>query len=222
MATVLSSTEIQVNWTEVAEIDQNGIITEYEVMYEPLMTFGVLNITTIRTMNLFTVLYGLEEYVEYNISVRAYTRVGPGPYSVGTIKITFEDGELKLTMDTSNTCTFTIIAVPSSSPSNVSATAVSSTEISVMWQEVAAIDRNGNITQYEITYNREFKNQSNITDGDARSFIITGLDEFAIYSISVRAYTSVGPGPYSPIAVETTDEDSKLRMDYRLSHVFCT
>ncbi|XP_064385915.1 uncharacterized protein LOC135334596 isoform X5 [Halichondria panicea] len=188
-ATVLSSTEIQVNWTEVSEIYQNGIITEYDVMYEPLMTFGVLNRTTIRTMNLFTVLYELEEYVEYNISVRAYTCVGPGPYSVGTMNITFED-------------------VPSSSPSNVSATAVSSTEISVMWQEVAAIDQNGNITQYEITYNREFENQSNFTDGNARSFIITGLDEFANYSISVRAYTSVGPGPYSPIAVEATDEDT--------------
>ncbi len=98
-ATVLSSTEIQVNWTEVAEIDQNGVITEYEVMYEPLMTFGVLNTTTIRTINLFTVLFGLEKYVEYNISVRAYTRVGPGPYSVGIIKITF-DGELNLTMNT--------------------------------------------------------------------------------------------------------------------------
>ena len=218
-ATVLSSTEIQVNWTEVAEIDQNGIITEYEVMYEPLMTFGVLNTTTIRTMNLFTVLYELEEYVEYNISVRAYTQVGPGPYSVGTMNITFEDGELKLTMGTFKftICTFTIIAVPSSSPSNVSATAVSSTEISVMWQEVAAIDRNGNITQYEITYNGESENQSNLTDGNARSFIITGLDEFSNYSISVRAYTSVGPGPYSPFALETIHGDSKLRMGYRLN-----
>ena len=100
-ATVLSSIEIQVNWTEVSEIDQNGIITEYEVMYEPLMTFGVLNTTTIRTMNLFTVLYVLEEYVEYNISVRAYTTMGSGPYSIGIVMRTYENGEL--TIDTSNT-----------------------------------------------------------------------------------------------------------------------
>ena len=99
-ATVLSSTEIQVNWTEVAEIDQNGIITKYEVMYEPLMTFGVLNTTTTTTMNLFTVLFGLEEYVEYNISVRAYTNDGAGPYSVGIVMRTFEDG--RLTMDISH------------------------------------------------------------------------------------------------------------------------
>ncbi len=100
MTTVLSSTEVQVNWTEVAEIDQNGIITEYEVMYEPLRTFGVLNTATTTTMNLFTVLYELEEYVEYNISVRAYTNDGAGPYSVGIVRRTFEDGEL--TMDISH------------------------------------------------------------------------------------------------------------------------
>ncbi len=94
-ATVLSSTEIQVNWTEVTEIDQNGIISEYEVIYEPLMTFGVLNTTTTTTtMNLSTVLYELEEYVEYNISVRAYTNDGAGPYSVEIVRRTFEDGRL--------------------------------------------------------------------------------------------------------------------------------
>ncbi len=43
IASVLSSTEIQMNWTEIPEMEQNGIIIEYEVMYEPLMTFnGVL------------------------------------------------------------------------------------------------------------------------------------------------------------------------------------
>ena len=91
-ATVFSSTEIQVNWTEVPEIDQNGIITMYEAMYEPLMTFGVLNTTTVNTTNLSIILISLEEYVDYNISVRAYTSVGPGPYSEGIVRRTLEDG----------------------------------------------------------------------------------------------------------------------------------
>ena len=92
-ATVISSTEIEVNWTNVLEIDQNGIITEYEVMYEPLMTFeGQLNITIINTTNLSITLNDLEEFVNYNISVRAYTSVGPGPYSDGITRITFENG----------------------------------------------------------------------------------------------------------------------------------
>ncbi len=94
---VLSSTEIQVNWTEILEMDQNGIITEYEVMYEPLMTFGgVLTTTTVNTTNMSVTLSGLQEYVEYNISVRAYTSVGPGPYSQAERGITEEDGEVYL------------------------------------------------------------------------------------------------------------------------------
>ena len=95
-AAVLSSTEIQVNWTEVLEIDQNGIVTEYEVMYEPLMTFGVLSNETVvvDSTNFSVTLMDLEEYVEYNISVRAYTSVGPGPYSVGIVRRTFEDGKV--------------------------------------------------------------------------------------------------------------------------------
>ena len=84
------------SWTEVTEIDRNGIITMYEVMYEPLMTFGVLTLATVNTTNLTIIVRGLEEYVEYNISVRAYTSVGPGPYSEEVTNRTFGDGELLL------------------------------------------------------------------------------------------------------------------------------
>ena len=92
-ADVLSSTEIRVSWTEVPEIDRNGIISMYEVMYEPLMTFGVLTPAKVNTTNLTIIVAGLEEDVNYNISVRAYTSVGPGPYSEDITNRTFEDGE---------------------------------------------------------------------------------------------------------------------------------
>ena len=91
---MLSPVKIQVNWSEVLERDQNGVIIQYEVMYKPLVTFDILNVTRIRlnSTNLSITLMGLEEYVEYNISVRAYTSVGPGPYSVGIVRRTLEDG----------------------------------------------------------------------------------------------------------------------------------
>ena len=93
IASVLSSTEIQVNWTEIPEIEQNGIIIEYEVMYEPQMTFNdMLTTTAVNTTNMFVTLTGLQEYVVYNISVRAYTNVGPGPFSVEIDRETLEDG----------------------------------------------------------------------------------------------------------------------------------
>ena len=87
----LSSTELQVFWNEVPEIDQNGVIIEYEVMYEPLIQFG--GVLTVAARNTSLLLSGLEEFVEYNISVRAYTSVGPGPYSEEVTERTDEDGE---------------------------------------------------------------------------------------------------------------------------------
>ena len=75
-------------------IDQNGIILLYEVQYEPLMTFGGQLMTmTMNTSNTSIVVGGLQEYVEYNITVRAYTSVGPGPFSPGVDNRTFEDGK---------------------------------------------------------------------------------------------------------------------------------
>ena len=78
----------------VPAIDRNGIITIYEVLYEPLETFGgqietqIMNIVPTQSVNLI----GLQEYVDYNISVRAYTNTGEGPYSTDITERTFQDG----------------------------------------------------------------------------------------------------------------------------------
>ena len=96
MAMVLSSTEIKVTWDEVPSINRSGIIIVYEVQYIPLETFGQLSIETVITSGpvLILNLTGLEEYVEYNISVRPYTSTGPGPYSDPVTVRTLEDGRL--------------------------------------------------------------------------------------------------------------------------------
>ncbi len=84
------------NWTDVPEIYRNGIITEYEVMYEPLMTFGgVLTTNSSPSAGLFLAIDSLQESICYNISVRAYTNDGPGPYSTGIVVRTLEDSKLK-------------------------------------------------------------------------------------------------------------------------------
>ena len=90
-----SSNSIRVSWEEVPAIDQNGITTEYEVRYQPLVTFnGALMTATVNTSVFELELNGLEEFVEYNISVRAYTSVGAGPYSPEVTERTNEDGKL--------------------------------------------------------------------------------------------------------------------------------
>ena len=91
----VSSTEIRVTWEPVPEINQNGIITQYEVRYTPLTTFGGLiseNSTLVDVSVTEITLTGLQEFVEYSISVRAYTSIGPGPFSPGEVEQTAEAG----------------------------------------------------------------------------------------------------------------------------------
>ena len=87
----LSSIEIMVTWVEVDAIDENGIIINYEVQYQPLQFTNTLDTISINTTNLSENITSLEEYVEYNISVRAYTSVRPGPYSDPVTERTLED-----------------------------------------------------------------------------------------------------------------------------------
>ena len=94
---VMSSTSIMVSWDEVPPIDRNGIVTIYEVLYEPLETFeGAIRSQIMNTADLFIPLTNLQEFAEYNISVRAYTSEGPGPYSEEITRRTLEDGTYEL------------------------------------------------------------------------------------------------------------------------------
>ena len=89
--TAISSTEIDVRWIEVPMIDENGIIINYEVQVEPLDFNDILTIIYVNTTTLSTVVSDLQEFVAYNISVRAYTSVGPGPFSPPVTDMTLED-----------------------------------------------------------------------------------------------------------------------------------
>ena len=89
-----SSQSIEVRWMEVVPIDRNGIITMYEIRYEPMVTFGgMIRTETVNVMApmLTETLVDLEEFVSYTISVRAFTSVGEGPYSDGMTIMTPSD-----------------------------------------------------------------------------------------------------------------------------------
>ena len=81
--------------------------------------------------------------------------------------------------------------------------------INVSWMMLACQDRRGNITMYEVRYiSSDFGDSLNRTlntsSGNETSLQVNGLEEFANYTIEVRAYTAVGPGPYSnPMDVQT-------------------
>ena len=86
--------------------------------------------------------------------------------------------------------------------------------INVSWMMLECQDRHGNITMYEVRYTGlnfgENVNQTlNTSSGDETSLEVNGLEEFANYTIEVRAYTAVGPGPYSDSMDVQTLPDSK-------------
>ncbi len=106
--------------------------------------------------------------------------------------------------------------VPSSSPNNVTIISASSTSIGVMWEDVQEIDENGVIIAYEIlyipleTFNGRLVPELVNTSASNSSVTLNNLEEYVFYIISVRAYTSVGAGPFSPFVTQRTLEDSKL------------
>ena len=94
MTVATSPRTISVMWEEVELIDQNGIITMYEVLYQPLESFGGdIGALTTNVSELATNLTNIEEFVNYTVSVRAYTSVGAGPYSEGMTVSTPQDGK---------------------------------------------------------------------------------------------------------------------------------
>lgn len=99
-------------------------------------------------------------------------------------------------------------SVPGQAPGQVLARALSPTSISVGWNQLQEIERNGIITNYEVKYS----NSDGLTTLQATgtgTVLSIGLMDLAIaenYSIQVRAYTSVGPGPYSDTITVMTPE----------------
>ena len=223
--TAESSTEITVTWERVLAIDENGIIINYEVQFEPLEFTETLSTSSVNTSDLTVVISSLQEYVQYNISVRAYTIVGPGPYSDPVTQRTLEDG-----MYFTQSLLCGIIAYhifvgdstePGASPESIQATAISSSTIMVTWGEVPAIHQNGIIINYDIRveplqFTGELETETINTTNLSAS--ITGLKENIEYNISVRAYTSVGPGPYSDPVTERTSENGMFYSIFLLQY----
>lgn len=92
-ADVLSPTEVSVSWDTVLPDDNN--ITMYQVLYQPRETFGgAINASTVDVgLNTSVTLTGLQEFVNYSISVQAFPSTGEAcPYSESITVLTMEDG----------------------------------------------------------------------------------------------------------------------------------
>lgn len=76
--------------------------------------------------------------------------------------------------------------------------------ITVQWNEVECIHRNGNITGYTISYTNT-QNET-VTGSEALSVVLTDLLPSTSYTVKVAAINSVGIGIYSEAMIIETSQ----------------
>ncbi|XP_066185864.1 protein sidekick-1 [Sylvia atricapilla] len=136
----------------------------------------------------------LQEWTEYELQVQAFNAIGAGPWSEPVRGRTRE-------------------SVPSAPPENVSAEAVSSTQILLTWAAVPESEQNGLILGYKILYkakdlDSEPKSQT-VRGNHTQSVLLSGLRKFVLYELQVLAFTRIGDGvPSSPAVTERTKDDA--------------
>ena len=140
-----------------------------------------------------------------------YTRMESkcaGPYSLPLNEVTKKDGKFSFLFQSVLLFSHT---VPSSYPVDVMVEPLSQTQVILQWNPVPPIDRNGIITHYEVLFNQSSlttlpkSNYINVTELNAT---VSPLQPFLNYTLYVRAYTSVGPGPFNPTPVTTMTDPS--------------
>ena len=221
VAEVLSSSSIRVRWSSPE--CPYGVITNYTVFYRQADTpqtgdidsTGYITDTVDSSVEEY-VISGLASYIYYAIHVQAVNGGGtlPGEITLEVVKRTEEAGEF----NGHNNCNShhrSLLLAPASPPDNVATNSVSSTEISVTWDIVPLINQNGVITMYEVlyqpleTFNGAIRDLTVMVSASEMSVVLMNLQEYVNYAISIRAYTSVGGGPYSEAIVELTNENGK-------------
>lgn len=181
-----SRTSLNITWGYVPEAARHGVITKYSLKYYKDGEYPKVIIIPGRD-SLHSQLAGLDWFTYYNIELAAFTRAGQGVYSPPFRVQTDE-------------------YVPHAPPTIVTGNNISDTSIRVRFEDIA--DEKliygipiGSFVKYEQVDNPSFNGEVN---GTTREAILTGLKEYASYSIKVAIRTRHGYRNFSqPIYVMT-------------------
>ena len=93
---------------------------------------------------------------------------------------------------------------------------VTANSITIEWDELSCLDRNGVITGYivEARAGGEADRTVNVNDGSAREATVSGLNPSTAYTVSLQAVNSAGSGPIRSIAIETPGESVWFPLTY--------
>ncbi|XP_061455411.1 protein sidekick-1 isoform X4 [Rhineura floridana] len=192
-----SETSLWVRWVPLPDSQYNGNPESvgYRIKYwcmdaQPSTLTKVINDRLEREHTI----EDLEEWTEYELQIQAFNAIGAGPWSEVMRGRTRE-------------------SVPSAPPENVSAEAVSSTQILLTWAAVPEPEQNGLILGYKILFKpRDVENKlrSQVVRGNhTLSILLAGLRKYVLYEIQVLGFTRIGDGvPSIPPVIERTKDDA--------------
>uniref|UniRef100_A0A673TFD6 Sidekick cell adhesion molecule 1 n=1 Tax=Suricata suricatta TaxID=37032 RepID=A0A673TFD6_SURSU len=192
-----SETSLRLRWVPLPDARYNGSPESvgYRVKYwrPGLQPQTLVQVIHDRLEREFTI-EGLEEWTEYELQMQAFNAIGAGPWSEAVRGRTRE-------------------SVPSAAPENVSAEAVSSTQILLTWASVPEQDQNGLILGYKVLFRAKDLDpepRSQVVRGNhTQSALLAGLRKFVLYELQVLAFTRIGNGvPSSPLLLERTKDDA--------------
>ncbi|XP_040085931.1 protein sidekick-1 [Oryx dammah] len=192
-----SETSLRLRWVPLPDSRYNGNPESvgYRIKWwcPELPSVVQTQVVSDRLEREFTV-EGLEEWTEYALQMQAFNAIGAGPWSAAVRGRTRE-------------------SVPSAAPENVSAEAVSSTQILLTWASVPEPDQNGLILGYKILFRAKDLDpepRSHVVRGNhTQSALLAGLGKFVLYELQVLAFTRIGNGvPSAPPILERTKDDA--------------
>uniref|UniRef100_A0A8K9UCA2 Sidekick cell adhesion molecule 1a n=1 Tax=Oncorhynchus mykiss TaxID=8022 RepID=A0A8K9UCA2_ONCMY len=196
----VSSTRILVTWSPVPEMQRNGPILGYKVLYAVKDCVGAPSVWSVPGERSVSVLLGeLLKYTVYQIQLVAFTQLGDGPPSPRTLHRTKDD-------------------VPGP-PVRLLFPEVRLTSVRVVWQPPP--DPNGIILGYQIAYRLDAGDPMRFTTVEvgstARQFTVSSLTGDQAYVFKLTARTSQGWGRAQEAVVITTERRERPSPPRKLS-----
>ncbi|KAK2523744.1 hypothetical protein Q9966_012038 [Columba livia] len=195
----VTATEINLRWLPPEQ--PNGLITHYEVLFSDSNDLFIKNASSTSIS-----LGEMKPYTLYNISVRAFTRLGHGNQSSFPLLVRTSETDLKkyteYTVEVSASTTIgegllsaplhilTDEDAPSSPPESLSIKQLSGVTVKLSWKP--PLEPNGIILYYTVyVWNKMSKRSANVTE---TSLEFTDLENNSEYSAYLTASTRFGDG----------------------------
>ncbi|XP_018102028.2 contactin-2 [Xenopus laevis] len=183
--------ELTINWKPIGRQYQNGDDFGYIIAFKRKneTTWQTVRVPGEQSQQYVYRNETISAYTPFDVKIQGYNRKGEGPFSRDTTVYSAEEE-------------------PTMFPSEVKATAISSSDIEVTWNSVQALK--GVLLGYEIRYwktgDKEAAADRVRSAGMATTARVTSLKPDTSYYVTVRVYNQAGTGPSSPATNVTTSK----------------